>query len=120
MPELCHREAKQEVTFSVLPEMGTWCGSQVWSQPRRSPRELQEAEVPAGSEPAGDSCALLRTLLQQLQKLQTLVTNKISRPYKMAATQTGTCLMVGGILSPQGHMRTHLPQAGFQSGRSEL
>ncbi|OWK17995.1 CREB3L1 [Cervus elaphus hippelaphus] len=38
-----------------------------------------------------------RTLLQQLQKLQTLVTNKISRPYKMAATQTGTCLMVAAL-----------------------
>ncbi|KAK2100515.1 Cyclic AMP-responsive element-binding protein 3-like protein 1 [Saguinus oedipus] len=37
------------------------------------------------------------TLLQQLQKLQTLVTNKISRPYKMAATQTGTCLMVAAL-----------------------
>ncbi|KAH0620758.1 hypothetical protein JD844_021496 [Phrynosoma platyrhinos] len=35
-----------------------------------------------------------RTLLQQLQKLQTLVTGKVSRPYKMASTQTGTCLMV--------------------------
>lgn len=45
--------------------------------------------------PHGDFCAFLRTLLQQLQKLQTLVTSKISRPYKMAATQTGTCLMVG-------------------------
>lgn len=38
-----------------------------------------------------------RTLLQQLQKLQTLVTSKISRPYKMAATQTGTCLMVAAL-----------------------
>ncbi|XP_019406801.1 PREDICTED: cyclic AMP-responsive element-binding protein 3-like protein 1 isoform X2 [Crocodylus porosus] len=35
-----------------------------------------------------------RTLLQQLQKLQALVTGKVSRPYKMASTQTGTCLMV--------------------------
>ncbi|KAK2506786.1 hypothetical protein MC885_007350 [Smutsia gigantea] len=38
-----------------------------------------------------------RTLLQQLQKLQTLVANKIPRPYKMAATQTGTCLMVAAL-----------------------
>ncbi|XP_076970658.1 cyclic AMP-responsive element-binding protein 3-like protein 1 isoform X2 [Tamandua tetradactyla] len=38
-----------------------------------------------------------RTLLQQLQKLQTLVTNNMSRPYKMAATQTGTCLMVAAL-----------------------
>lgn len=45
--------------------------------------------------PPGDYHAFLRTLLQQLQKLQTLVTSKISRPCKMAATQTGTCLMVG-------------------------
>ncbi|XP_069077833.1 cyclic AMP-responsive element-binding protein 3-like protein 1 [Pleurodeles waltl] len=35
-----------------------------------------------------------RTLLQQLQKLQALVAGKISRPYKLASTQTGTCLMV--------------------------
>ncbi|KAL7992311.1 hypothetical protein Chor_016567 [Crotalus horridus] len=35
-----------------------------------------------------------RTLLQQLQKLQSLVAGKVSRPYKMASTQTGTCLMV--------------------------
>ncbi|XP_069479341.1 cyclic AMP-responsive element-binding protein 3-like protein 1 [Ambystoma mexicanum] len=35
-----------------------------------------------------------RTLLQQLQKLQALVSGKISRPYKLASTQTGTCLMV--------------------------
>nr|XP_033784745.1 cyclic AMP-responsive element-binding protein 3-like protein 1 isoform X2 [Geotrypetes seraphini] len=35
-----------------------------------------------------------RTLLQQLQKLQALVTGKISRPYKTVSTQTGTCLMV--------------------------
>lgn len=38
-----------------------------------------------------------RNLLQQLQKLQSLVTSKISRPYKMAATQTGTCLMVAAL-----------------------
>ncbi|XP_075043592.1 cyclic AMP-responsive element-binding protein 3-like protein 1 isoform X1 [Mixophyes fleayi] len=35
-----------------------------------------------------------RSLLQQLQKLQTLVTGKVPRPCKLAATQTGTCLMV--------------------------
>uniref|UniRef100_A0ACB8G4A6 Cyclic AMP-responsive element-binding protein 3-like protein 1 n=1 Tax=Sphaerodactylus townsendi TaxID=933632 RepID=A0ACB8G4A6_9SAUR len=34
-----------------------------------------------------------RTLLQQLQKLQALVAGKVARPYKMASTQTGTCLM---------------------------
>ncbi|XP_063800367.1 cyclic AMP-responsive element-binding protein 3-like protein 1 isoform X2 [Pseudophryne corroboree] len=34
-----------------------------------------------------------RSLLQQLQKLQTLVTGKVPRPCKLAATQTGTCLM---------------------------
>ncbi|KAJ6667156.1 hypothetical protein lerEdw1_017134 [Lerista edwardsae] len=39
-------------------------------------------------------CLEKKTLLQQLQKLQTLVTGKVSRPYKMASTQTGTCLMV--------------------------
>uniref|UniRef100_H3BGW6 cAMP responsive element binding protein 3 like 1 n=1 Tax=Latimeria chalumnae TaxID=7897 RepID=H3BGW6_LATCH len=35
-----------------------------------------------------------RTLLQQLQKLQALVAGKVPRSCKMAATQTGTCLMV--------------------------
>ncbi|XP_073514961.1 cyclic AMP-responsive element-binding protein 3-like protein 1 isoform X1 [Phyllobates terribilis] len=35
-----------------------------------------------------------RSLLQQLQKLQALVTGKVPRPFKLAATQTGTCLMV--------------------------
>ncbi|XP_035642553.1 cyclic AMP-responsive element-binding protein 3-like protein 1 isoform X2 [Oncorhynchus mykiss] len=35
-----------------------------------------------------------RTLLQQLQKLQVLVTGKVPQSYKMASTQTGTCLMV--------------------------
>ncbi|XP_029438453.1 cyclic AMP-responsive element-binding protein 3-like protein 1 isoform X2 [Rhinatrema bivittatum] len=39
-------------------------------------------------------CLEKKTLLQQLQKLQALVTGKISRPYKTASTQTGTCLMV--------------------------
>ncbi|XP_075694046.1 cyclic AMP-responsive element-binding protein 3-like protein 1 isoform X2 [Rhinoderma darwinii] len=34
-----------------------------------------------------------RSLLQQLQKLQALVTGKVPRPCKLAATQTGTCLM---------------------------
>ncbi|KAG8431236.1 hypothetical protein GDO86_019204 [Hymenochirus boettgeri] len=35
-----------------------------------------------------------RSLLQQLQKLQAMVTGKVPRPCKLAATQTGTCLMV--------------------------
>ncbi|KAM9216468.1 cyclic AMP-responsive element-binding protein 3-like protein 2 [Dugong dugon] len=35
-----------------------------------------------------------RTLLQQLQRLQTLVMGKVSRTCKLAGTQTGTCLMV--------------------------
>ncbi|KAL4622904.1 cyclic AMP-responsive element-binding protein 3-like protein 1 [Arapaima gigas] len=35
-----------------------------------------------------------RSLLQQLQKLQTLVAGKVPRSCKMASTQTGTCLMV--------------------------
>lgn len=39
-------------------------------------------------------CHLGRTLLQQLQKLQTLVMGKVSRTCKLAGTQTGTCLMV--------------------------
>lgn len=78
------------------------------------PRENSlRQRCPLGQNLPGDRCALLRTLLQQLQKLQTLVTNKISRPYKMAATQTGTCLMVGALPSPQGHRRTGLLQAGF-------
>ena len=39
-------------------------------------------------------CCVCRTLLQQLQKLQTLVMGKVSRTCKLAGTQTGTCLMV--------------------------
>lgn len=40
------------------------------------------------------SCS--RSLLQQLQKLQALVSGKVlPRSCKMASTQTGTCLMVG-------------------------
>lgn len=39
-------------------------------------------------------CCICRTLLQQLQKLQTLVMGKVSRTCKLAGTQTGTCLMV--------------------------
>ncbi|XP_030649619.1 cyclic AMP-responsive element-binding protein 3-like protein 1 [Chanos chanos] len=35
-----------------------------------------------------------RSLLQQLQKLQALVSGKVPRSYKIASTQTGTCLMV--------------------------
>ncbi|XP_063303645.1 cyclic AMP-responsive element-binding protein 3-like protein 2 isoform X1 [Pelobates fuscus] len=35
-----------------------------------------------------------RTLLQQLQRLQAMVAGKMSRTYKAASTQTGTCLMV--------------------------
>ncbi|XP_029472265.1 cyclic AMP-responsive element-binding protein 3-like protein 2 [Rhinatrema bivittatum] len=35
-----------------------------------------------------------RTLLQQLQRLQALVSGKVLRSYKAASTQTGTCLMV--------------------------
>uniref|UniRef100_A0A8D0CCU9 Cyclic AMP-responsive element-binding protein 3-like protein 2 n=1 Tax=Salvator merianae TaxID=96440 RepID=A0A8D0CCU9_SALMN len=35
-----------------------------------------------------------RTLLQQLQRLQAVVAGKVSRSYKAASTQTGTCLMV--------------------------
>lgn len=98
-----HRGAKQGVTFSVLTGMGTWGGSRVWSQPRASQEQEQceEAKRPAGS-PSVTAMSPLhphtpRTLLQQLQKLQTLVTSKISRPYKMAATQTGTCLMVAAL-----------------------
>ncbi|KAI5088530.1 cyclic AMP-responsive element-binding protein 3-like protein 1 isoform X1 [Silurus meridionalis] len=34
-----------------------------------------------------------RSLLQQLQKLQALVSGKVPRSCKMASTQTGTCLM---------------------------
>lgn len=50
---------------------------------------------------------LSRTLLQQLQKLQALVTGKVPQSYKMASTQTGTCLMVLCILFILIH--THAP-----------
>lgn len=113
MPEPPHRGAKWEVTFSVLAEWAPGVEGKSGVRPG-APQESSRRQtcLPGWSLP-GDRCALLRTLLQQLQKLQTLVTNKISRPYKMAATQTGTCLMVGAVPSPQGHGRTSLPQAGF-------
>jgi hypothetical protein len=106
MPEPHCKRAKQEVTFSVLTEMGTWCRGQVRSSPSLP---LPPQKWLPGWSLLGDHCALLRTLLQQLQKLQTLVTSKISRPYKMAATQTGTCLMVRALSPAQHQRKTALP-----------
>lgn len=83
------------------------------ASPDAPPESSRRQRCLLGQSLPGDRCALLRTLLQQLQKLQALVTNKISRPYKMASTQTGTCLMVGAATLPQGHGRTRLPQASF-------
>ncbi|XP_068943093.1 cyclic AMP-responsive element-binding protein 3-like protein 2 [Petaurus breviceps papuanus] len=40
------------------------------------------------------TCHPCRTLLQQLQRLQSVVVGKVSRSCKAASTQTGTCLMV--------------------------
>lgn len=39
-------------------------------------------------------CIIFRSLLQQLQRLQALVSGKVPRSCKIASTQTGTCLMV--------------------------
>ena len=50
--------------------------------------------------------SICRTLLQQLQKLQTLVMGKVSRTCKLAGTQTGTCLMVS---FPKGQYLTAQP-----------
>ncbi|XP_063294803.1 cyclic AMP-responsive element-binding protein 3-like protein 1 isoform X1 [Pelobates fuscus] len=57
-----------------------------------------------------------RSLLQQLQKLQALVTGKVTRPCKLAATQTGTCLMVVVLcfVLAFGSMIPSLPE--FSSG----
>ncbi|KAM6945707.1 cyclic AMP-responsive element-binding protein 3-like protein 1, partial [Aplochiton taeniatus] len=60
-----------------------------------------------------------RSLLQQLQKLQSLVTGKSPRSCKIASTQTGTCLMVValcfvlvlGSLTPCLPNLSFLPQA---------
>lgn len=60
------------------------------------------------------SCSLIpasvpvsRSLLQQLQKLQSLISGKvIPRSCKMASTQTGTCLMVNTTAAVAVH--THL------------
>ena len=94
-----HRGAKQEVTLSVLIQWAPGGEAKSAASPGASPESSRRQRCLLGRSPPGDRCALLRTLLQQLQKLQTLVTNKISRPYKMAATQTGTCLMVGAAPS---------------------
>lgn len=56
-------------------------------------------------------CCICRTLLQQLQKLQTVVMGKVSGTCKLAGTQTGTCLMV----SPQDSTITALPTSNPQS-----
>ncbi|KAM8940320.1 cyclic AMP-responsive element-binding protein 3-like protein 1 isoform 2-T2 [Pelodytes ibericus] len=57
-----------------------------------------------------------RSLLQQLQKLQALVTGKVTRPCKLAATQTGSCLMVVVLcfVLAFGSMIPSLPE--FSSG----
>ncbi|KAG9475871.1 hypothetical protein GDO78_003979 [Eleutherodactylus coqui] len=57
-----------------------------------------------------------RSLLQQLQKLQALVTGKLPRPCKLAATQTGTCLMVVALcfMLAFGSMIPSFPE--FSSG----
>ena len=51
-----------------------------------------------------------RTLLQQLQKLQTLVMGKVSRTCKLAGTQTGTCLMVSFPNEQHHHQLGPLPR----------
>lgn len=107
------QRAKQEATSSVLTEVGTWGATRSGAGPgvrwRAGGRDACWVRA------SGDRCVPLRTLLQQLQKLQTLVTNKISRPYKMAATQTGTCLMVG-LLPPSSGLRRASSPGGFLGG----
>ena len=73
-----------------------------------------------------------RTLLQQLQKLQTLVMGKVSRTCKLAGTQTGTCLMVSFLKGQRHHCPGPLPNlqslpslprpsaGGFEGPRSSL
>lgn len=65
-----------------------------------------------------DSCypLLFRTLLQQLQRLQAIVAGKVSRSYKAASTQTGTCLMV----SPSASFLVELFPDSLWSSRSPL
>lgn len=87
------------MTLSVLIQWAPGVEAKSAASPGAALESSGRQRCLLGRGPLGDRCALPRTLLQQLQKLQTLVTNKISRPYKMAATQTGTCLMVGAARS---------------------
>ncbi|XP_073460382.1 cyclic AMP-responsive element-binding protein 3-like protein 1 isoform X2 [Aquarana catesbeiana] len=67
-----------------------------------------------------------RSLLQQLQKLQALVTGKVPRPCKLAATQTGTCLMSAPEIScpttkgPELHKRIPAQVWEFTEGEAGL
>uniref|UniRef100_S4RZN2 cAMP responsive element binding protein 3 like 2 n=1 Tax=Petromyzon marinus TaxID=7757 RepID=S4RZN2_PETMA len=50
--------------------------------------------VALGKKEKNTICTTTWSLLQQLQRLQTLVASKVPRPGKVATTQTSTCLMV--------------------------
>ncbi|XP_021119902.1 cyclic AMP-responsive element-binding protein 3-like protein 1 isoform X2 [Heterocephalus glaber] len=99
------RRKESSWTRQLEPERGL-----LKSHPTPSPRPPQQhVDVYTAAGPG-------RNLLQQLQKLQTLVSSKISRPYKMAATQTGTCLMVAALcfVLVLGSLMPCLPE--FSSG----
>ncbi|MCI4393245.1 hypothetical protein PGIGA_G00155240 [Pangasianodon gigas] len=61
-----------------------------------------------------------RSLLQQLQKLQALVSGKVPRSCKMASTQTGTCLMVVALcfVLVLGSLAPCLPELSLYSSSS--
>ncbi|KAM4602006.1 cyclic AMP-responsive element-binding protein 3-like protein 1 [Polymixia lowei] len=64
-----------------------------------------------------------RSLLQQLQKLQSLVSGKVvPRSYKMASTQTGTCLMMMALcfVLVFGTFSPCLPALSFLTHSSSL
>ncbi|TRZ02607.1 hypothetical protein DNTS_027981 [Danionella cerebrum] len=58
-----------------------------------------------------------RSLLQQLQRLQALVSGKMTRSCKIASTQTGTCLMVVALcfVLVLGSLAPCLPELSFYS-----
>ncbi|XP_066510626.1 cyclic AMP-responsive element-binding protein 3-like protein 1 [Hoplias malabaricus] len=61
-----------------------------------------------------------RSLLQQLQKLQALVSGKVPRSCKMASTQTGTCLMVVALcfVLVLGSLAPCMPELSLYSSSS--
>lgn len=115
--ELCNTALPSVGVRLFFPrEQGTFPrhSVQVQAQSHSSCPEARGQRAPNASSSPSDSLHglvpyLYRTLLQQLQKLQTLVMGKVSRTCKLAGTQTGTCLMVSFLKGQQHDCPRPLP-----------